>query len=151
MIEQEYIDRFFEYVSPEAITGCWLWTGRIDSDGYGRIQLNRIRYGAHRFSAMIYGLDMSGAVMRHMCNNPSCVNPDHLVTGSIKDNTLDMLTAKRQAKGSVNGNAKLLEDQVIDIRNKHSAGETINALAEEYKVSSVMIRNIIKRKNWSHV
>ena len=95
-MEQKYIDKFHRSYSPEALTGCWIWTGWTDRDGYGFANsgLNK-RMRAHRFSALIHGLDMSKPVVRHMCNNPSCVNPNHLATGTQQDNVDDMLSSKR--------------------------------------------------------
>jgi len=100
-IKQETIDKFMSYVSPEALTGCWIWTGGVHRQGYGMFNGSGIKrtITAHRFSAMIHGLDMSGPVLRHKCHNTICCNPDHLETGTHKDNTQDMIKAGRSKLG----------------------------------------------------
>jgi len=103
MIKQRHIDYFNNKVQPEPLTGCWLWTGAVDSYGYGSFGIGyredgkklHKTYKAHRFSAMINNIDMSGSVIRHLCHNKLCVNPDHLQSGSYQDNTDDMVKAGR--------------------------------------------------------
>ena len=153
-MEQRHIDRFFANISPEALTGCWLWTAYVDKFGYGQLNINGKPTPAHRVSAMIHGLDMSGPVMRHMCNNPSCVNPAHLQTGTYQDNTNDMLLMNRQFHpiGSASSGAKLTEQDVISLRNAYACGSSsIKELAILYNISTVQVNAIIKRKYWKHV
>lgn len=96
-MNNKIIDRFWNYISYEALTGCWIWTGAVLNDKkrktqqpYGVFTIKRgQQVYAHRFSAMIHGLNMSGQVMRHLCNTPSCCNPLHLETGSHQDNAND--------------------------------------------------------------
>ncbi len=96
-IDQKIIDKFMSYVKPDSITGCWEWSGGKHRQGYGMFNGSGIKrtITAHRFSAMIHGLDMSGPVMRHTCHNTGCCNPEHLITGTHKDNTQDMIKAGR--------------------------------------------------------
>ena len=88
-MEQKIIDKFWNNISYEALTGCWLWDGATTRSFYGVIAINGKNMYTHRLSAKIHGLDMSGDVMRHLCNTPSCCNPLHLETGSHKDNAAD--------------------------------------------------------------
>jgi len=85
--------RFWNKV--EKSSQCWQWTGGKTWDGYGRIKLNGKTVMAHRVAyAMLKGEVPKHLILCHTCDNPSCVNPDHLFLGTHKDNALD-----REAKG----------------------------------------------------
>ena len=70
---------------------CWEWTACKDINGYGKYRIdNKLKY-AHRVSYNLYkGKIKKGHCIMHKCDNPSCVNPDHLLVGTQKDNILDM-------------------------------------------------------------
>jgi hypothetical protein len=76
---------------------CWIYTGCLDRDGYGIYydQPNKKQHRAHRFSAILAGLDIKGKVVCHHCDNPRCVNPEHLFVGTQQDNLRDMIAKKR--------------------------------------------------------
>ena len=92
-IRRKTLEEFFwERVSPEPNSGCWLWTGRYQTFGYGDIQLyrNAPHISAHRASWSIHSGDIpDGMCVCHKCDVPECVNPDHLFLGSQQDNMLD--------------------------------------------------------------
>jgi len=73
---------------PEPNTGCWLWPGSLNS-GYGSISVGNKKHLAHRVSYAEYVGDPVGQIVMHKCDTPACVNPDHLVLGSPKDNAID--------------------------------------------------------------
>ena len=81
--------------------------------------------------------------MRHKCDNPPCVNPDHLEVGSQADNVRDAVVRKRHRaiprSGQSNPNAKLTNAQVAEIRARLAAGETGRALAVEFGVTAASI------------
>jgi hypothetical protein len=81
--------RFFEKV--KKTKKCWLWTGHKDPNGYGRIAMGReLLEKSHRMSYMIHkGPIPKGLVVMHICDNPPCVNPDHLQIGTNADNLND--------------------------------------------------------------
>ena len=153
------ISSFLNLVSPEALTGCWLWIGSIDDHNYGFARgplvkhfFNKKRVYAHRLSAAIYGIDLSKRLIRHLCHNPMCVNPMHLAPGNDSDNALDKIKANRHPKGEDILQSKLTEQQVLEIRSKHIPYKyTISKLAKEYSVSSYTILNVITRKSWKHI
>tara|TARA_R110000822_G_scaffold190302_3_gene329093 strand:- start:7126 stop:7467 length:342 start_codon:yes stop_codon:yes gene_type:complete len=93
------IKRFFSKVNKTS--SCWLWTGGLDSDGYGLFQLNGKQWRAHRYSQLMHnGLDNHLPIVMHTCDNPCCVNPTHLVNGTIQDNNLDKLSKGRAVTGT---------------------------------------------------
>lgn len=73
------IERFDRSFLPEALTGCWLWLGPLNQDGYSRFFALGKRTTGHRFSyERFVGRIPGGLVIDHKCRNRSCVNPDHL-------------------------------------------------------------------------
>ena len=107
---------------------------------------------AHRYSAKLAGLNIAGNVVRHTCHNRSCVNPDHLLTGSHADNSMDMVLANRQSKGEAHTVSKLTESEVIAIRaERETLGTTYLNLGEKYNVTAENISSIVNRKTWKHL
>ena len=77
---------------PEPNSGCWLWTGYTQDDGYGLVRHGTRGPGirAHRLSLQIAtGQSGDGLLACHRCDMPSCVNPSHLFWGSVRDNARD--------------------------------------------------------------
>lgn len=84
---------------------CWEWTKYKDKDGYGTISNeNNYPSQAHRISYELYiGRIPDGYLVCHICDNPSCVNPNHLFVGTHLDNNRDRKNKKRSATGNRNG------------------------------------------------
>ena len=79
--------RWWSYVVPTE--GCWHWTGWSSRDGYGRFQVRTKGPMAHRFGyEMLVGPIPEGLTLDHLCNNPGCVNPEHLVPATVVDNVM---------------------------------------------------------------
>lgn len=145
------IDRFLSYVRLDA-SGCWLWIGGTSWNGYGRFKVDYKSIRAHRFSyAYFIGDIQANEVIRHKCNNPACVNPLHIVKGSIQDNVDDREAQHRGAKGSQVGTAKLTEEQIPKIRSLLGMGMSIADVAELYNVGRTTISYIGLNKTWKHV
>lgn len=91
-------ERFWAKV--EKGSSCWTWTGSTDPNGYGRIQRGGRKEGvllAHRLSwHLATGVDPGELCILHLCDNPPCVNPDHLVLGTMAANNYDMVRKGRQ-------------------------------------------------------
>jgi hypothetical protein len=133
-------------------TPCVEWHGYRDRKGYGRkggILMHRVAYCKY------HGIELSeidGQVIRHKCDNPGCVNPEHLEPGTVADNNHDTVNRGRQAKGEKNGAAKLTAAQVTEIRERYIPGSRTvgsRALAREYGVSDRQIGRIVDGSKWA--
>lgn len=99
------VARFSERYVVKTSTGCWEWAGSLFRGGYGQAYVPRTKrsYPAHRVSwAIANGGLRAGVLVLHSCDNPRCVNPDHLRLGSQKDNVKDMVSRGRAWLSVVN-------------------------------------------------
>lgn len=133
--------------------GCWEWTGyRVKGNHpYGVYRFNNRTQAAHRVSYQLHkGPIPGGSVVRHKCDNPPCVNPDHLELGTQKDNVQDMLFRGRdRVVGSRNPMAKLNRETVDTIRSEYTPGVVgYKKLAKKYGVSKETIAGIVTKRTW---
>ena len=132
---------------------CIVYTGSgVGKGGYGRITVSsdgeRRSYSAHRLAyEMKHGEIPSGVLVRHTCHNPACVRPSHLKKGSDFDNAQDRVNAGRCAPqdGANNGNAKLTEEERLEVIRRRERGETLKSIAADYGVHFSTISVIAKR------
>src|SRR6476620_542625 len=96
---------------------CWIWGGGIKSKGYGYLYIKRSSFTAHRVSYSLYVGNCDNLLVLHKCDNPPCVNPDHLFLGTDLDNATDRMNKGRfrSLHGEENGSSKLTELQVREI------------------------------------
>jgi hypothetical protein len=98
VLTDEQVARFWALVE-KTDSGCWVWRTAARHGGYGQFQVGRRPYRAHRISwEMANGPIPDGLVIRHDCDNPPCVNPDHLRPGTHADNMADQLARGRRPK-----------------------------------------------------
>jgi hypothetical protein len=149
------VNRFLEKVDYNFNeNGCLEWIGSLTDKAYGLFSYNGKTVKAHRFSyELFYEKIPEGMVVMHSCDNPKCVNPNHLSLGTQEDNIRDMINKNRdnKAKGSAVGNSKLTEDQVKEIKNKINSGMKQRDIAKEYKVAPNTISNIKNGISWAHM
>ena len=134
-------------------TPCKLWTGVIQSDGYGSKWITNDKgkknwYPAHRWVyEQAHGKLPKNLVVRHMCHNRACVNLDHLQSGTKKDNSQDMVHAGRSAKGMLN--AKCLHDdakiaEIYALRDLPRPYGQVKKWAEKYGLDRTTFYKIWK-------
>jgi hypothetical protein len=100
--EEKDIIRFWSKV--EKTETCWIWTAATSTFGHGRFRVNRKSYSPHRLSyELFYGDFDQSLLVCHTCDNPRCVNPDHLFLGTYLDNNRDMFAKGRGCTGDKNG------------------------------------------------
>lgn len=136
---------------------CILWRGTGMKRGYGWFKYYVPRKGryqilAHRAAYQWHtGEEIVGKLIRHKCDNPRCVNPEHLEPGTYADNARDMVVRNRSAKGERSGKAKLTDAAVRQIRHRAAAGERHLTLAEAFGMARSTITRIVSGNRWRHV
>lgn len=126
---------------------CLVWTRCLNTDGYPRAvidgnnnaKIHRVVY------ELVHQTDITGSVVRHTCDNPKCINPDHLCIGTAGDNMRDR--DERQRHGA----AKLSHDDVRFIRDHVACGVSQKDLANLFGVDHRTVSSLINRKHWKHV
>lgn len=134
-------------------SACVEWPFGKDGYGYGCISYLGRKTRAHRvqWKRRNGGTIPQGMVIRHTCDNPSCVNPDHLTIGTQADNILDQAVHGRKARGEAKGGAKLTDDAVRKARKLREEGHTIRSLAERFGVHEGTMAQACRRDTWRHV
>lgn len=169
------MERFFSQIEKQE-GGCWVWKG-YPKIGYGQFRVNGKRYYTHRYSWIIHNGEIKdGLHVLHKCDNPRCVNPDHLFLGTQADNMRDMTEKGRRVKGkdhylygkrmceesrlkiskSIAGekhpNSKLNVEIVREIRRLYDSGEMKpGKIAEKFGISTSCAEFVAYRRSWRSV
>lgn len=148
---------------------CWLWQGKLDERGRGRVWHDgRLKLHHRAVWEILVGRIPDGALLCHHCDNPQCANPGHLYVGDGKSNVADMIGRHRHwtqvnpvlakslgkingaknnwARGASNPKAKLSAEQVREIR---SSSVSSTELARQYAVDKTTIQRIRRGALWA--
>lgn len=147
--------------------GCWEWRGYCNPGGYGRLNRSGVYTLAHRYAWQeLVGAIPAGMDLCHTCDNPPCVNPDHLFLGTRAENMADAarkgrttsgdrnparIYRERMPRGSRNNRAKWTEADIIEIRRLHASGIRQVRIAEQTGMSQTNVSRIVRRTHWRHV
>lgn len=143
-------DRFWAKVDRRGEDDCWPWLGYRNAGGYGEFRVHRGRRDlAHRFAyELLVGPIPPGALIRHTCDTPACVNPAHHEPGTDAQNVRDRVERGRSATGPRHGQRKLAVEQVVMIRRRIKAGDPMKAIARDFGISDTAVRKIRDGKTW---
>jgi len=132
---------------------CIVWTGAVNVTGYGRVRRDGRAWLAHRLAyKLAHGHLPTDLCVLHRCDNPPCCNPEHLFLGTRTDNSADMMEKGRHRNGHMPGgknpNAKLSEDDVVEVRRLLTLGHTHRAIGNRFGVDRSTITAINRGKHW---
>lgn len=138
-------------LAPNQMTPCQLHEGRFTTEGYGWVMLGGKQVLAHRLAyALGHAADPSGMVVRHTCNNPPCVNPEHLISGTHADNMADKILSG-VVRGERNPASKLTEQDVRGVKCLRRLGVRNSEIASLLGVTQTMVGYIVTGRKWGHV
>jgi HNH endonuclease len=153
-----------EYDLLYAADGCIEWTRSCNPSGYGHLRAGGKLYQAHRLTwQRVIGDIPDGMCVLHTCDNPKCVNPEHLWLGTRADNNADCISKGRgnrigstpgprpAIRGEKNPTARLTERDVRVIRRLVYSGITGTRVASLFGTGKSQISAIVRRKAWAHV
>lgn len=162
-MNQKLFTRLMEASETKPDTGCIEWARSLTQDGYGKTKINGVTFRAHRAMwTAVRGDVPAGLLVCHTCDNPKCINIDHLFLGSPAENMADKVKKgrwrggpatwrDRVSQGSHNRNAKLNDDAVRQIRSMCLAGLRAADIGARFMVSPGQVQKIKSGKAWSHV
>jgi hypothetical protein len=148
------LERFEEKYSVSE-SGCWEWEAGLDGKGYGKFGVETSKsIFAHRWSYEHFiGPIPEGFFICHKCDNPKCVNPDHLFAGTHQDNMDDMARKGRARSGNVGEShhrAILSASDVRLMRALHRDGASMYSLSKRFGIGYTTAKHAIKGKTWKH-
>jgi hypothetical protein len=145
-------ENFWSQVDKNGPNGCWLWTGQVNEDGYGRVKWKCKSVAVHRLACELSGKPIPENLRGlHHCDNPPCCNPDHIYPGTQFDNMRDRKVRGRDydKHGEGNPNAKLNYQKAQHIRELYASGlHTHLSLSKEFSVSANTINSVLTGKTW---
>lgn len=149
--------RFWAKVDKKGLDECWPWTGQKTPLGYGHIMyLNKLRIATRIMWELVHGYEPVGLEMCHKCDNPPCVNPNHIFAAIHKEHFRDALRRGRDSgmfkAGTQHRLAKLTAEDVKQIRSLYVPFEFgCRKLAKRFNVSDETIRRIVINDSYKEV
>ena len=146
---------FESKIAPLTESGCHIWMGAVNGNGYGQLKDGGKFWQAHRYSWFINNGEIpEGMCVLHKCDIPLCVNPQHLFIGTqienIRDRTRKGRSAREDRFGHKNHQSKLTVDNVSQIKKLLRSGLTQGEIAAKYKVHQTTISRIKLNKAWTY-
>lgn len=136
--EKTQEERFFRYVLKTE--SCWIWKGGLDKEGYGIFNHRTHKIKSHRYSFGRFKEPIKkGLVICHTCDNPKCVNPDHLYQGTQIDNMKDVSIRKRWIRTK----KSLTEKQKEACQILYKNGFSMREIAEVLNISNSGVKNYV--------
>jgi hypothetical protein len=125
---------------------CWNWTRSTDHSGYGWFRNRRVER-SNRFAFMVSHVHeplIQGLVVRHLCANPSCCNPLHLIQGTYQQNAYDT---------ALIGHFNRIMDitKIFQLMAEHEHGAKIRELSEQFGIGEWQVSAIIRGYSWNSV
>jgi hypothetical protein len=153
--DEWFTSKFLTKTVRDEKTGCLVWVGSRNPSGYGQIRLNDVMYKAHRVSATKHGVlpnISSELCVCHKCDNPSCVDPDHLFAGSARDNNNDRHSKDRDfhPAGELHNLAVLTYEHLPLILAMRLAGRTVTEIGRLFGVSHRTISAFCCGHTWKN-
>lgn len=138
---------------------CWEWQGARTEKGYGRLSINNRDKRAHRVAwELTYGPIPQGLLVCHHCDNPSCINPNHLFIGTHQDNINDAIKkgfpngwSSGGQSGEKHPQAKLNIITVKKMRELHKKGMTERKLAKMFHIGRTQAHRVVARIHWKDI
>jgi hypothetical protein len=148
-LRQIDIDRFNMKTQQGSPNECWPWKGATYQSGYGMVSIKRKIFRAPRIAYFLqHSVDPGHLCVLHKCDNPKCVNPNHLYAGNSAQNVRDRVERGRSCRGEQHVSAIL---NTKDVRFILASPLTADVLASTFGVSESTIRSIRARRIWKHI
>lgn len=144
--------RFWEKVDRGNVGECWEWQAARGTKGYGQFWNGEYMDHAHRISYALDVREPGDLHVLHTCDNPPCVNPNHLYLGTNSDNQKDAFERGQKTHiGEQNPSAKLTKDDVIDIKEMLDGSASYSDVMDEYDIGKTAVGQIARGETWTHV
>lgn len=158
--KQAILDFVFANAHPVPWSGCWIWMGPVNGDGYAFLvdptkpfcRESPFRIGIHRLVCeTVHGHMPDDYDARHQCHIKTCVCPDHLLPGTRSDNLNDSVRDGHWTftRGMKNGRARLTPEMCGEIRMLRDGGATNASLAERFGVGTSTISRVTTGHHWT--
>ena len=149
-MNKRQLDRFMRRV--RKTDSCWVWTGFLTKNGYGRLKIDGYMVFAHRAAfAHFVGPIPNALYACHTCDNRACVNPEHIFIGTHGENMNDRNSKGRQARvrGEANGNSVVTKSEASQIMAMKGVFKQ-REIAATFGVSRSLVAHIHSGRTWSH-